>query len=146
MKAYSNFRISAVMAHDPDQPQERPGFKFFKRCDIRDTTSFLRKMEFMDGKEDNIFTIEGFTGTFREHPAEMSGTILESIGLGAIYEQCGFTELEDLPEMVVEIEEGLKRHRAHFRSHRMKHQDWNWDEHDNIWGFEEIGLVHCGVQ
>eukprot|EP00972_Heterocapsa_arctica_P028360 4170282-Heterocapsa_arctica.AAC.1 len=63
-------------------------------------------MEYMDGKEDNIFTIEGFTGTFREHPIEVSGTILESIsGLGAIFEQYGFTELEDLPEMVVYIEE-----------------------------------------
>eukprot|EP00972_Heterocapsa_arctica_P040484 5965531-Heterocapsa_arctica.AAC.1 len=30
MKADRNFIISAVVAHDPDQPQERPGFKFFK--------------------------------------------------------------------------------------------------------------------
>eukprot|EP00972_Heterocapsa_arctica_P067805 10011148-Heterocapsa_arctica.AAC.1 len=26
MKADRNFIISVVMAHDPDQPQERPGF------------------------------------------------------------------------------------------------------------------------
>eukprot|EP00972_Heterocapsa_arctica_P109622 16137510-Heterocapsa_arctica.AAC.1 len=85
-------------------------------------------MEYMDGKEDNIFTIDGFTGTFREHPIEVSGAILESIlGLGAIYEQYGFTELEDLPEMVVEIGEGLKRYKANFRSHRMRKKDWNWD-------------------
>eukprot|EP00972_Heterocapsa_arctica_P035550 5231881-Heterocapsa_arctica.AAC.1 len=56
MKADRNFRISVVMAQDPDQPQERPGFKFFKRRDIRDTASFLREMEYMDGKEDNIST------------------------------------------------------------------------------------------
>eukprot|EP00972_Heterocapsa_arctica_P064002 9443195-Heterocapsa_arctica.AAC.1 len=37
------------MAFDPDQPLERAGFKFLKRCDIRDTSSFLRKMEYMEG-------------------------------------------------------------------------------------------------
>eukprot|EP00972_Heterocapsa_arctica_P049717 7315162-Heterocapsa_arctica.AAC.1 len=63
MKADRNFIISVVMTQDPDQPQERPGFKFFKRCDIRDTASFLRKMEYMEGKEDNIFTIEGSEST-----------------------------------------------------------------------------------
>eukprot|EP00972_Heterocapsa_arctica_P048135 7098262-Heterocapsa_arctica.AAC.1 len=30
MKADSNFIISVVMAQDPDQSQERPGFKFFE--------------------------------------------------------------------------------------------------------------------
>eukprot|EP00972_Heterocapsa_arctica_P095839 14139923-Heterocapsa_arctica.AAC.1 len=95
-------------------------------------------MEYMDGEEDNIFTIEGFTGTFREHPTEVAGTILESIlGLGAIFEEHGFTELEDLPELVVEIEEGLKLQRTNFRSHRMRKKDWIWDEYDEIWGFEE---------
>eukprot|EP00972_Heterocapsa_arctica_P063752 9405669-Heterocapsa_arctica.AAC.1 len=68
MKSDRNFRISVVRANDPDQPRERPGFKFFKRCDIRDTASFFRKMEYMDGEEDDIFNMEGFAGTFREHP------------------------------------------------------------------------------
>eukprot|EP00972_Heterocapsa_arctica_P049729 7316904-Heterocapsa_arctica.AAC.1 len=69
-------------------------------------------MEHMDGKEDNIFTIDGFACTFKEHPIEVARTMLESIlGLGAIFEDYGFTELEDLPEMVVEIEEGLKRNK-----------------------------------
>eukprot|EP00972_Heterocapsa_arctica_P001397 204636-Heterocapsa_arctica.AAC.1 len=37
MKSDRNFIISAVRTYDPDHPLERPGFKFFKRCDIRDT-------------------------------------------------------------------------------------------------------------
>eukprot|EP00972_Heterocapsa_arctica_P008643 1265759-Heterocapsa_arctica.AAC.1 len=70
-------------------------------------------MEYIEGKEDNIYTVEGWPGTFREHPIEIHGTILESIlGLGAIYEQHGFSELEDLPEIVVGIEEGLKQYRT----------------------------------
>eukprot|EP00972_Heterocapsa_arctica_P049865 7333988-Heterocapsa_arctica.AAC.1 len=36
-KSDRQFRISVVRANDPDQAQERPGVKFFKRCDIRDT-------------------------------------------------------------------------------------------------------------
>eukprot|EP00972_Heterocapsa_arctica_P089034 13130388-Heterocapsa_arctica.AAC.1 len=44
MKSARNSRISVVRANDPDHPQERPGFKFFKRCDIRDTAwRFLSK-------------------------------------------------------------------------------------------------------
>eukprot|EP00972_Heterocapsa_arctica_P020088 2965615-Heterocapsa_arctica.AAC.1 len=70
-------------------------------------------MEYMDRVEANIYTMEGAPGTFREHPVEVAGTILESIlGLGAIFEEHKFKELEDLPEMVVELEEGLKRQRA----------------------------------
>eukprot|EP00972_Heterocapsa_arctica_P004862 720361-Heterocapsa_arctica.AAC.1 len=76
------------MAFDPDQPLERAGFMFFKRCDIRDTASFLRTMQYLEGKEDNIYTVEDWPGTFREHPIEVHGIILESIlGLGAIFEQ-----------------------------------------------------------
>eukprot|EP00972_Heterocapsa_arctica_P012236 1794321-Heterocapsa_arctica.AAC.1 len=37
MRSDRNFIISAVRAYDPDHPLDRPGFKFFKRCDIRDT-------------------------------------------------------------------------------------------------------------
>eukprot|EP00972_Heterocapsa_arctica_P071236 10521913-Heterocapsa_arctica.AAC.1 len=42
--------------------------------------------------------------------------------------------------MVVEIEEGLKRQRTNFISHRMRKKDWFWDEYDEIWGFEEVPL------
>eukprot|EP00972_Heterocapsa_arctica_P043924 6486244-Heterocapsa_arctica.AAC.1 len=60
----------------------------------------------MDRVEAKTYTIEGAPGTFREHPIEVAGTILESIlELGAIFEEHGFEELEDLPEMVVELEE-----------------------------------------
>eukprot|EP00972_Heterocapsa_arctica_P075179 11093054-Heterocapsa_arctica.AAC.1 len=87
-KTDRNLRHSVVMAFDPDQPHERAGFEFFKRCDIRDTASFLREMKYMEGKEDIIYAIAGCPGTSREHPIEVDGTILESIlGLGAIYEQ-----------------------------------------------------------
>eukprot|EP00972_Heterocapsa_arctica_P081070 11945896-Heterocapsa_arctica.AAC.1 len=82
--------------------------------------------------------MEGFTGTFREHPIEVTGTILEHIlGLGAIFGGHGFAELEELPEMVVEKEEGLKRQRTNFRSLGMRKKAWFWDEYDDIWGFEE---------
>eukprot|EP00972_Heterocapsa_arctica_P007709 1123807-Heterocapsa_arctica.AAC.1 len=104
------------MAFDPDQPLERAGFKFFKRCDIRDTASFLRNMK-----------------TWRARRT----TSTHILGLGAIYEQRGFPELEDLPEMVAEIEEGLKHYRTSYRAHRMRRKDWIWDGYDEIWGFDE---------
>eukprot|EP00972_Heterocapsa_arctica_P078815 11622984-Heterocapsa_arctica.AAC.1 len=101
--------------------------------------SFLSSMNYMEGKDANFYTIEGWPGTFREHPKEVPGTILESIlGLGAIYEEHGFTELEDLPELVVEIEEGLKTCRINFRAHSTRRKDWIWDEYDEIWGFKEV--------
>eukprot|EP00972_Heterocapsa_arctica_P072598 10718699-Heterocapsa_arctica.AAC.1 len=60
----------------------------------------------MEGSESNDYTVEGWPGTFREHSIEVRGTTLESIvGLGAIFEEHGFTKLEDMPELVVEIEE-----------------------------------------
>eukprot|EP00972_Heterocapsa_arctica_P020113 2968799-Heterocapsa_arctica.AAC.1 len=48
--------------------------------------------------------------------------------------------------MVVEIEEGLKRQRTHFRSHRMRNNYWLWDEYDEIWGFEEVPPYHPDYQ
>eukprot|EP00972_Heterocapsa_arctica_P023887 3518170-Heterocapsa_arctica.AAC.1 len=48
MKTDRNFRISAVRANDPDHPLVRPGFKFFKRCDIRDIASFFQRTEYME--------------------------------------------------------------------------------------------------
>eukprot|EP00972_Heterocapsa_arctica_P108414 15967017-Heterocapsa_arctica.AAC.1 len=78
--------------------------------------------------------MEGVEGTFREHPLEVAGTILESIlGLGATYEQYGFEELTELPEMVALLEEELKNQTTHFRSHRMRKKEWQWDEYDEIW-------------
>eukprot|EP00972_Heterocapsa_arctica_P028797 4236146-Heterocapsa_arctica.AAC.1 len=87
MRTDRNFRISAARAFDPEQPQERPGFKFYKRCDIKDTATYFNVKNFMDRVEANAYTMEGVEGTFREHQVEVAGTILESIlGLGAIYE------------------------------------------------------------
>eukprot|EP00972_Heterocapsa_arctica_P046320 6833740-Heterocapsa_arctica.AAC.1 len=65
--------------------------------------------------------MEGVAGTFREHPVELAGTILESIlGLGTIYEQHGFEELTELPEMVAFLDWEMKSQTTHFRSHRMR--------------------------
>eukprot|EP00972_Heterocapsa_arctica_P024877 3668867-Heterocapsa_arctica.AAC.1 len=84
----TNSRISVVMDFDQNAPDERAAFKLFKRCDIRDTASFLRSMKYMEGVEGNDYTIEDRPGTFRERPIEVEGTILESIlGLGAIFEE-----------------------------------------------------------
>eukprot|EP00972_Heterocapsa_arctica_P009681 1425995-Heterocapsa_arctica.AAC.1 len=64
---------------------------------------------------------------------------MESIlDLGAISEEHGFTELEDMPELVVEIEEGLKTHKRSIRAHSTRRKDWLWDEYDEIWGFDDV--------
>eukprot|EP00972_Heterocapsa_arctica_P095702 14114106-Heterocapsa_arctica.AAC.1 len=49
MRSDRNFRISATRAYDPDHPLERPGFEFFKRCDIRDTASYFLRMGYESG-------------------------------------------------------------------------------------------------
>eukprot|EP00972_Heterocapsa_arctica_P095399 14069568-Heterocapsa_arctica.AAC.1 len=59
-------RISVVMDVDQDDPDERASFKFFRRCDARDTVNFLRIMNYMDGTEGNEYAIAG-RGTFSEH-------------------------------------------------------------------------------
>eukprot|EP00972_Heterocapsa_arctica_P036913 5434569-Heterocapsa_arctica.AAC.1 len=88
------------MDFDQDLQNERATFKFSKRCDIRDTASFLRSKKHMEGAESNEYTVEDWPGIFREHSIEVHPTILESIlGLGAIFEEHGFTELEDMPEL-----------------------------------------------
>eukprot|EP00972_Heterocapsa_arctica_P058422 8618897-Heterocapsa_arctica.AAC.1 len=61
-----------------------------------------------------------------------------SLGLGAIFAEHGFIELEDMPELVVEIEEGLKTRRRNFRAHNPRRTDWLWDEYDEIWGFDDV--------
>ncbi len=48
-----------------------------KRCDIRDTAAYFNEKHFMGRLETNIDTIEGYSGTFSEHPTELAGTILE---------------------------------------------------------------------
>eukprot|EP00972_Heterocapsa_arctica_P078925 11638234-Heterocapsa_arctica.AAC.1 len=67
-----NFIISAARAYDPQHPLERPGLKFFKRCDIRDTAAYFNKKKFMERVEANIYAMEGDSGTFREHPIEVA--------------------------------------------------------------------------
>eukprot|EP00972_Heterocapsa_arctica_P050276 7392913-Heterocapsa_arctica.AAC.1 len=87
-KSDRNSRIRVVMDFDQNFPNERASFKFFKRSDIRDTASFFRSMKYMEGTEGNDYTIEDRPGTYRKHPIEVQGTILEIIlGLGAIYEE-----------------------------------------------------------
>eukprot|EP00972_Heterocapsa_arctica_P036328 5346293-Heterocapsa_arctica.AAC.1 len=78
--------------------------------------------------------MEGVAGTFREHPVEVACTILESIlGLGTIYEQHGFGELKELPEMVAMLESDLMSQSTNYISHRMRKKEWQWDEYDEIW-------------
>eukprot|EP00972_Heterocapsa_arctica_P002019 289801-Heterocapsa_arctica.AAC.1 len=43
-KTGRNCKISAVRENDPDHPLKQTDFKFFKRCDIRDTASYFRRM------------------------------------------------------------------------------------------------------
>eukprot|EP00972_Heterocapsa_arctica_P077182 11383773-Heterocapsa_arctica.AAC.1 len=62
-------RISVAMDFDQDDPGERAAFKFFKRCDVRDTADLFRIMNYMDGTEGNNYTIAG-RGTFTEHSTD----------------------------------------------------------------------------
>eukprot|EP00972_Heterocapsa_arctica_P115709 16449298-Heterocapsa_arctica.AAC.1 len=105
MRADRNFRISAARACNPEHPQERPGFKFYKRCDIRDTAAYFNKKNYMDRVEANIYTMEGVAGAFREHPVEVA----------------------ELPEMVAMLGSDLMSQRTNFRSHRMRKKEWQWD-------------------
>eukprot|EP00972_Heterocapsa_arctica_P058746 8661509-Heterocapsa_arctica.AAC.1 len=59
MRTDRHFRISAARAIDPEHPQERPDFKFYKRCDIRDTAAYFNVKKFMDKVEANTYTMEG---------------------------------------------------------------------------------------
>eukprot|EP00972_Heterocapsa_arctica_P005839 861986-Heterocapsa_arctica.AAC.1 len=43
-----------------------------------------------------------------------------------------------MPELVVEIEEGLKTHRRSIRAHKPRRTDWQWDEYDEIWGYDDV--------
>eukprot|EP00972_Heterocapsa_arctica_P095101 14025911-Heterocapsa_arctica.AAC.1 len=107
-KSDRNFKISAVRVTDPENPQESAGFKFFRRGGIRDTAAFFNQMHVMEPVEGSTYNIEGVEGTFREHPIEVAGSILESIlGLGMVYEVHGYEELTEMPEIVTMLEVGL---------------------------------------
>eukprot|EP00972_Heterocapsa_arctica_P058595 8641352-Heterocapsa_arctica.AAC.1 len=68
-------------------------------------------MKCMDRVEGNEYTIAG-QSTYTEHPIDVEATIVESIlGLRVIFAAHGFTELDDIPELVVEIERGLRTHK-----------------------------------
>eukprot|EP00972_Heterocapsa_arctica_P014023 2066497-Heterocapsa_arctica.AAC.1 len=78
-KSYRNYRISAVRMTNPEIPQEKAGFKLFRRGDIRDTAGFFEQMNFMEPVKRNIYRIEGVDRNFKEHPIEVAGSTLESI-------------------------------------------------------------------
>eukprot|EP00972_Heterocapsa_arctica_P099339 14660365-Heterocapsa_arctica.AAC.1 len=40
-----------------------------------------------------------------------------------------------MPELVVEIEEGLETHRRSTRAHNPRRKYWRWNKYDKIWGF-----------
>eukprot|EP00972_Heterocapsa_arctica_P115811 16449801-Heterocapsa_arctica.AAC.1 len=43
-----------------------------------------------------------------------------------------------MPDLVVEIEEGLKTHRRTNLAIVPDVADWDWDEYDEIWGFDDV--------
>jgi hypothetical protein len=93
------FRLSATRVDMVGQ--DKPGYRFFMRGDIRDTAAYFESMGFMEKLEGTTYTREGQAGTFREHPIEVAGTIVESIlGLGLVYEDRQYEELEDIPAIV----------------------------------------------
>jgi hypothetical protein len=138
------FRFSATRVNMVGQ---KPGYKFFMRGDIRDTAAYFESMGFMEKLEATTYTKEGQLGTFREHPTEVAGTIVESIfGLGLVYEEFQYEELEDIPAIVEYMEAGLmtldlkrrsdmRYQRNRFRATLTKEK---WDEYDEIWGFAMI--------
>eukprot|EP00972_Heterocapsa_arctica_P031737 4675752-Heterocapsa_arctica.AAC.1 len=48
--------IDIVMDFDNNNTEDRAAFKFFKRCDIRDTASYFSIMKCMDRVEGNGYT------------------------------------------------------------------------------------------
>jgi hypothetical protein len=140
-----NFRISATRVRMLGDI--RPGYIFFMRGDIRDTADYFESMEFMEKVMGTIYTKEDQEGIFREHSIEVAGSTVESIlGLGMIYEDFKYEELEDMPDIVKFMEEGLMRRNMERRSTRRYMSDyyqtgmeeWKWDEYDEIWGFAMV--------
>ena len=94
-----NFRLSATRVKMGGDI--RPGYIFFMRGDIRDTADYFESMEFMEKVQGTTYTKESQEGIFREHSIEVAGSTVESIlGLGMIYEDFKYEELEDLPEII----------------------------------------------
>eukprot|EP00972_Heterocapsa_arctica_P092058 13578181-Heterocapsa_arctica.AAC.1 len=88
----------------------------------------------MEPVEGNAYSIEGVEGTFREHSIEVAGATLEHIlGLGAAYEDYGYEELTEMPEIVAYSESGLMCPNMNHRSARIRRKEWLWDEYDEIW-------------
>ena len=138
------FRISATRVNMVGQ---KPGYIFFMRGDIRDTAAYFENMGFMEKLEATTYTREGQAGTLREHPIEVAGTIVESIlGLGLVYEDCQYEELEDMPAIVEFMEAGLMTQDVERRSEMMYLKNRyratltkeKWDEYDEILGFAMI--------
>ncbi len=139
------FRISATRVNMVGQV--RPGYRFFMRGDIRDTAAYFESMGFMGKVEGTTYTREGQEGTYREHPIEVAGTTVESIlGLGMVYEDHKYEELEDMPAIVEFVEAGLMTKNLDRRSERRyltNHylaglNEEKWDEYDEIWGFAMV--------
>jgi hypothetical protein len=144
-----NFRISASRVKIIGVI--RSGYRFFMRGDIRDTADYFESMEFMEKVKGTTYTREDQAGIFREHSIEVAGSTVESIlGLGMVYEDFKYEELEDMPEIVKFMEEGLMARNMERRSARRYLSDyyqtgmeeWKWDEYDEIWGFAMVPDNH----
>eukprot|EP00972_Heterocapsa_arctica_P028969 4263210-Heterocapsa_arctica.AAC.1 len=80
--------------------EERAHFKFDRNCGIRHYASCLYSTKCMRTITGNNYTIPGTQGTFSEHTIDIETTIVESIlGLGAIFAEHGYKELEYLSDM-----------------------------------------------
>jgi hypothetical protein len=143
-----DFRISASRERRSQEPITTtnaltPGFKFFKRLDIRDTARCFNEGKFMDEVGTNFYSMENIKGRFREHRIEVAGTTLESIlGLGAIYEQTACENLQDMPDIVALLEKKLKAMKTDFRGCKASEEIYNWSDYDEIWGFQSIPRDH----
>ena len=76
-------------------------------------------MGFMEKVLGTTYTKEDQEGTYREHSIEVAGSTVESIlGLGMIYEDYKYEELEDMPDIVEFMEAGLMTRNMERRSER----------------------------
>eukprot|EP00972_Heterocapsa_arctica_P078431 11565218-Heterocapsa_arctica.AAC.1 len=73
-----NFKVSAARVQYLDE-EVRAGFIFFMKGDIRDTAAYFEDMHFMEPIVGGLYNRENQEGTFREHPIEIAGSIVESI-------------------------------------------------------------------
>eukprot|EP00972_Heterocapsa_arctica_P104195 15355634-Heterocapsa_arctica.AAC.1 len=70
------------------------------------------------------------------------------LGLGAIFAEHRYNELEDLPVIINELEKGLRRHNSESKkTKRHAIAESEWDEYDEIWGFDDVprGFPDYGV-